>query len=226
MVNLDKINQADLWYVIGYIVTDGYLSIDGRHINITSKDRGHLYKIRNTLQLQNKIGRKARSTEKIKRYSQLEFGDVNFYKYLNKIGITTRKSLTLGSLKINGEYFSDFFRGVVDGDGNISTWIHRTNRINQWCLRIYSASFSFIEWLNKKIENYFGVKGRLYFKKAVNKNNPIYLLKFGKISACKILKQIYYKDCLSLERKYLLAQQCLQEMGKNGKLNPWAQVLE
>ena len=29
MIDLDKIKPADLWYVIGYIATDGSLSIDG-----------------------------------------------------------------------------------------------------------------------------------------------------------------------------------------------------
>ncbi len=71
MINLNKIKPTDLWYVIGYIATDGYLSTDGRHINITSN--------------------------------------------------------------------TDFLRGVIDGDGNISTWIHRTNHNRQWCLRIYST---------------------------------------------------------------------------------------
>lgn len=139
MVDLAKVKESDLWYVIGYIATDGYLSIDKRHINITSKDREHLYLIRNALLLKNKIGRKARSYKKEKKYSQLQFGDVHFYKYLLELGLSTQKSLTLSALKINENFFFDFLRGVIDGDGNISSWTHRTNYNQQWCLRIYSA---------------------------------------------------------------------------------------
>lgn len=214
MVDINKIKPSDLWYVVGYIATDGYLSIDGRHINITSKDRDHLYKIRVALKLENVIGRKSRGYSKEKNFSQLQFGDVRFYRFLLKLGLTSRKSLTIGSLRIDDNFFVDFLRGVIDGDGNISTWIHRTNRHHQWCLRIYSASKVFIEWLNNRIYQEFSEKGRLYSKKARDRANLIYILKFGKLSASRILKKIYYNGSLSLERKQLQAQLCLQEAAK------------
>ena len=185
MININRIESADLWYVVGYIATDGYLSIDGRHINITSKDRDHLYKIRSALKLDNKIGRKSRVAHDEKRFSQLQFGDVKFYRFLKGLGLVSRKSLTLGPLNIDDKFFKDFFRGVIDGDGNISTWIHRTNHNRQWCLRIYSASKVFIEWLNNRVNQEFGIKGRLYSKKDKDRDNFIYLLKFGKLSALK-----------------------------------------
>lgn len=210
MVDLGKIKSSDLWYVIGYITTDGYLSTDNRHINITSKDRKHLYSIKEALLLKNRIGRKTRGYEKEKRYSQLQFGDVIFYRYLETIGLSSRKSLTLGSINLNEEFFMDFLRGVIDGDGNISTWIHRTNNHQQWCLRIFSASPVFIKWLNNKIKEKFGLEGKLYIRVGKNRVNPIYILKFGKIAATKILKIVYYPDCLSLQRKFLKAQLCLQ----------------
>jgi len=218
VININRIESADLWYVVGYIATDGYLSIDGRHINITSKDRDHLYKIRSALKLDNKIGRKSRVAHDEKRFSQLQFGDVKFYRFLKGLGLVSRKSLTLGPLNIDDKFFKDFFRGVIDGDGNISTWIHRTNHNRQWCLRIYSASKVFIEWLNNRVNQEFGIKGRLYSKKDKDRDNFIYLLKFGKLSALKILKRIYYDKSLFLERKFLQAQLCLQEGQKNGKL--------
>lgn len=66
MINIKSIRPSDLWYVIGYIATDGSLSIDRRHINVTSKDRNHLYKIRTALNLENVIGRKSREGSKKK----------------------------------------------------------------------------------------------------------------------------------------------------------------
>ncbi len=210
MINLNKIKPTDLWYVIGYIATDGYLSTDGRHINITSKDREHLYLIRKALHLRNKIGRKARGYEREKKYSQLQFGDINFYKYLESLGFSTKKSLVIGALNLENNYFTDFLRGIIDGDGNISTWIHKTNRNRQWCLRIFSASPIFIGWLNDRIEQNFNIKGRLYSRKLRNRDNTHYILKFGVINAKRILRIIYYCKCLSLERKFLQAQLCLQ----------------
>lgn len=214
MIDLNKVSSANLWYVIGYIATDGNLSIDGRHINITSKDRDHLYLIRKALFLKNKVGRKARKRGGEKEYSHLAFGDVKFFKYLKEIGITPKKSLTLGPFNIKREFFVDFLRGIIDGDGNISTWIHRTNLNRQWCLRIFSASFLFIQWLNKSIESNFEVEGKLYFEKRIEKKNGHYVLKYGKKAAMQILKIVYYPKCLSLERKYTQAQFCLQHSAK------------
>ena len=181
-----------------------------RHINITSRDREHLYVIRNALLIKNKVGRKTRSKSETKKYSQISFGDVVFYKHLVSLGITPRKSLTLGKITIDKIFFNDFLRGVIDGDGNISTWIHRTNNHRQWTLRIFSASPIFINWLNEAIEEEFNIRGRLYSRKRKDRNNSTYTLKFGKIDATKILQRIYYPSCLSLERKFLKAQLCLQ----------------
>ena len=218
MIDLNKVRLSDLWYVIGYIATDGYLSVDGRHINITSKDRDHLYLIREALFLTNKIGKKARAKGRKKEYSQLQFGDVAFFRYLVALGLTPHKSLTLGPLNISNVFFSDFLRGVIDGDGNISTWIHRTNRNRQWCLRIFSASEAFIKWLNKGIADYFGIEGKLYFEKRTERKNGHFVLKYGKKSAIEILGKLYYEEALSLKRKHQKAKLCLQVESKSGKL--------
>lgn len=212
MIDINSVKPSNLWYVIGLITADGCLSNDKRHINITSKDREHLHSVKKALYLDNQIGRKTRSKERDKRYSHLQFGDVRFYKYLLSLGITPRKSLTIGRINVDDEYFVDFLRGVIDGDGNISTWVHRTNRNHQWCFRIFSASFTFIEWLNEKIQNKFGVQGRLYSRKEKGKTNLIHILKFGKISASVILEQTYYPGSLSLMRKMTRVQLCLQQV--------------
>ncbi len=229
MVDLAKVRESDLWYIIGYIATDGHLSVDGRHINITSKDREHLYLIRNALFLESKIGSKARSFFKEKLYSHLQFSDVKFYRYLLTLGLTPKKSLTLGPLDIDENHFFDFLRGVIDGDGNISTWIHKSNNNRQWCMRIFSSSLEFILWINSKIEINLGLKGRVYSRncKMTKKHpNPEYTIKFGKKAAAMIIHNIYYSNCLSLERKRLLAKLCLQSEAKDVKLSSNAQVLE
>ena len=51
---------------------------------------------------------------------------------LSAIGLTPRKSLTIGALKVPLGGFGDFFRGVIDGDGNIRHWLHPTNGRQQW----------------------------------------------------------------------------------------------
>lgn len=86
MINLETIKPESLWYFIGYMATDGHLCKDGRHLNITSKDRSHLFKIKKALGLSTKVGLKSNGTNSTKKYSQIQFGDVRFYKYLLSIG--------------------------------------------------------------------------------------------------------------------------------------------
>ena len=209
MVDFKNIKQEHLWYVVGLIVTDGNLSRDGRHINITSKDREYLFLIRDALGLSNSIGRKASGSVNEKRYSILQFSDVIFYEYLTSIGLFPKKSLTLGEIAVPREYFPDFFRGVIDGDGCISTWVHRTNGYQQWSLFIVSGAPIFISWLKLEAESYFKVKGRLYTSLNKGKKNFINRLKFGKLATKVIINQTYYEGSLCLERKNLKSKQCL-----------------
>lgn len=201
MVDLKRIKPQYLWYVIGLIATDGCLSKDGRHICITSKDGEYLNSVKKALGLKIKIGKKAREKTAVKKYFILQFSDVSFYDFLLDIGLTPCKSLTMGEIKINKRYFIDFLRGVIDGDGHINTWINNKNAYRQWSLRIASAAPVFIEWLKEEVENYFQVRGKLYCYLHKGKKNNIYTLKFGKLAAKVITKNIYYKNSLCLNRK-------------------------
>jgi hypothetical protein len=191
LIDLKQINTGILWYVVGYIVADGSLSIDKRHINITSKDQNHLIKIREALGLKIRVGEKFRSSDKTKTYFQLQIGDVRFYRYLESVGITPNKSLTIQKVAINKQFFNDFLRGIIDGDGNISTWIHRTNGHRQWSLRIFSGSLNFLLWLNQEIESAFYFSGKIHTRVEFGKKNPIYILKFGKRKAKSIFEKSY-----------------------------------
>jgi hypothetical protein len=47
------------------------------------------------------------------------------YDALLTIGLTPAKSLTLGPLAIPDDYFPDFFRGCIDGDGSVLVYTDR-----------------------------------------------------------------------------------------------------
>lgn len=207
MVDLNSIKQSDFWYFIGLLVTDGNLSNDGRHINLTSKDIDHLEKLKSVLGLHSKLTLKARGGRLAeKKYGFLQFSDVALYKYLLSIGLSQKKSLTIGAVKVPRPYFTDFLRGIIDGDGSIRRWIHASNAHEQWSLSVVSGSRLFLEWLNVEINAVLGITARLHVSKA-----GLYLLKFGKMKAQKIMKACYYKGALALERKAVLAGVCLQD---------------
>ncbi|MDD4980438.1 MAG: LAGLIDADG family homing endonuclease [Candidatus Omnitrophica bacterium] len=197
-----KIEGSNLWYLVGLIATDGCLCPDGRHIDITSKDSQFLQAIKDATGLKNKIGIKYNS--KNQRCFHIQVGNKNLYNFLLSIGLTQNKSLTLGALEIPNQYFVDFLRGVIDGDGCIRRWVHPTNKGEQWSLRIYSGSEEFVHWLSDTIAGLLEVFGKIH-----NSRNNFWVLKYGKMAAREIAKQCYYKHCFGLERKINLAQQCL-----------------
>ncbi len=198
-----KIKGANLWYLVGLITSDGCLSRDGRHIDVTSKECDFLLKIKARFGLSNKIGIKYNSLKQKNFHIQLS--NKNFYDFLLSIGLKPSKSLTLKALTIPSYYFSDFLRGLIDGDGCIRRWVHPSNKREQWSLRIYSGSKDFLEWLSEKIKINFNILGKLH----KNENrNTVYVLKFGKMAAREITKRCYYANCFGLDRKIKLANEC------------------
>src|SRR3989338_7561152 len=92
-------------YAIGLIVTDGNLSKDGRHIIFVSKDKQQISTFKECLGLRNKIGRRASGFTGEKIYYHVQFGDVLLYRWLLSIGLTPKKSRTIGAIKIPNRYF-------------------------------------------------------------------------------------------------------------------------
>jgi hypothetical protein len=193
---------ASLAYVIGIIASDGSLSLDGRHIDITSKDLQLLETVRGILAIENKIGRKGRGGSQQKNYFRLQFGNVKFYKFLLQIGLTPAKSLTLGKLDIPTEYFMDFFRGCIDGDGNISITNHPESNELQLRIRLTSGSEQFVSWIRETVTKITGIEGGWIHTSPTG----IYTLCFGKADSIVLINLMYRYNVPCLERKYLLAQ--------------------
>lgn len=186
-------------YAIGLLATDGNLSKDGRHINMTSKDEQLILMFKDCLKLGNKVGMKARGGEKEKKYFVIQFGDITFYEFLMGIGLTPAKSKTLGQLSIPQEYFWDFLRGCIDGDGTIGVFKHPESIQPQLRVRLYSASLKFITWLKEEISELSDLEGG-WIEDSI-KSSRVYKLSFGKQDSIKLLRLIYNQDCC-LSRKY------------------------
>jgi hypothetical protein len=101
--------SSDFAYAVGFIASDGNLSSDRRHINLTSKDEEIIKIFKRCLSLTNNVGLKGRGGNPLKIYYFLQFGDRIFYDFLLSIGLMPAKSKVLGEIKIPKEYFADFF---------------------------------------------------------------------------------------------------------------------
>ncbi len=208
--------SANLSYVVGLITTDGNLSSDKRHISITSTDKQLLRTVLTCLGKKNTISKNPPGAIFKKQAYRIQIGDVNLYDWLLSIGLFPNKSLTLGGLKVDLNFFPDFLRGHLDGDGSI---IHYKDRYNTKIKETYvydrlfvyfgSASKKHIEWLRNNIYLLKGPRGSLNSvqSKTQKGKSTIFRLKYSTKEAKIILNWIYYKPRLPcLQRKYKIAQ--------------------
>lgn len=190
--------SPDLAYAVGLLATDGGLSIDGRHIDFTSKDLDLVETLRKCLGLQVRIAEKSSGIASNNKCYHVQFGDVLFYRWLMSIGITPRKSKTIGSLKIPSPLFFDFLRGSFDGDGTVySYWDSRWHSSFMFYISFASASRCHLEWLNNCIYQYAGVRGRVALAARC------FMLRFAKHGSLQLFHKMYYSnDAPKLERKF------------------------
>jgi hypothetical protein len=195
---VDTTWRPELAYAIGLIATDGCLSKDGLLVDLTSKDREQLLNFSRCLEVSFNIGNKWNSMGD--KYLRIQFKNRIFYDFLLSIGLTPRKSLTMGKLSIPDEYFFDFLRGCLDGDGCFySYWDPRWRSSHMFYLEFVSASIKHIEWLRKTLKDVLNVNGHV----VSDGRKRAHQLKYAKKEALVIIKKMYYNPkvvCLSRKK--------------------------
>lgn len=208
--------SAEFAYAVGLLTTDGSLSIDGRHINLTSKDIDQIKTFARILGLQNKIGLKSSTYNPKGTYYQIQFGNVELYKFLLSIGLTPNKTNILGRLKIPDKFFADFLRGHLDGDGcTYSYWDKRWKNSFMLYTEFISASKGHLVWIEETIKRLYGISGKITAYR-------IYHLKYAKKSSCEIIKVMYYRSdipCLKRKRSKIVA--ALDIIAKQAGMLEW-----
>jgi len=190
--------SSDFAYAIGLLASDGYLNKDRRHIGISSKEREMMLNLRSALCVQNKIRRSARGGEREKRYFQMYFGDTNFYRFLESIGVGPAKSKTIQNVRVPESYVADFLRGLFDGDGSFYTfWDRRWPQSFGYQIAFYSASRPFLERLERKLGVMYRVQG--FFVPG----DGVCGIRYLKGSTRTLFQRMYHRDdLLYLDRKY------------------------
>jgi hypothetical protein len=196
--------NENIAYAVGLLVTDGSLSIDGRHIDLTSKDVEQLKNFMRCIGIVSKIGvKKSMRTDGI--IHRVQFSDVTLYQFLMSIGLTPNKTKTLGSVKVPDKYFFDFLRGLHDGDGSFYSYKDPRWKCSlMFYLVFVSASVEHIHWLQESISYRLGVKGHM------TKGKGVIQLRYAKAESKKIIAKMYYgTDVVCLSRKKLKIQRVL-----------------
>jgi hypothetical protein len=197
----------NLAYAIGLIATDGCLSNDGLLIDLTSKDREQLLNFSKCVGVDFKIGSKKNGNGN--KCLRIQFKNRIFYDFLLSIGLTPRKSLIMGKLKIPKKYFFDFLRGCFDGDGCFySYWDPRWRSSFMFYLTFTSGSYAHILWLREEIYKRLSIKGHISKSK---RKGSIYNLRYAKKEALEVIKKMYYTPrVVCLSRKKLKIEKALE----------------
>lgn len=200
--------SAKMAYVVGLIATDGCLITGRRKINFKSCDRDLVVTYLGLLGRSNRVREQRKRAGNVAYFA--EFYDARLYEWLRQVGLTPRKSLTLGGLRVPDEYVVPLVRGLLDGDGSIANFVH-TPTARKYPLYRYerlwtffnSASRTHIEWLQARIRASLALRGRIEELHRNDRHNPIYRLKFGNRDSRVLLATLYADDrAPRLERKW------------------------
>jgi hypothetical protein len=206
--------STNLAYAIGLIATDGCLSGDGLLVDLTSKDKEQLENYLLCLNTKLKIGKKYNGIGG--EAFRVQFKNRIFYDFLLSIGLTQRKSLTMGKLNIPEKYFFNFLRGCFDGDGcTYSYWDPRWRSSYMFYISFASGSKKFVSWLQDEIYKRLKIKNHMSIHKKKEGKNPYYQLKYSKYSAIKLIKEMYKgKNKICLKRKRLKINESFSIIGE------------
>ncbi len=151
----------DLAYAVGLFTADGHLSKSSNEILMTSSEIEVLDLFAGCLQLDTDLEphEKKVSGNQKPAYA-LYFSDLDFRAFLERIGLTPAKSLTIGPLDVPDDVFADFARGCWDGDG---CWhICRSTPPYEYLYSdLCSCGPDFLQWMQVTIERFTGLPGCL-----------------------------------------------------------------
>lgn len=155
-----------------------------------------------------KVGAKIRQRQRLQwgamRTSyEVSFSSVRLARWFQDIGITPRKSRTLGALQVPGDYLVDTIRGLLDGDGSLARFTDGRGR-HCFSVAFNSASRAHLVWLSDSIRREVGVRGSLssrWIEGGVNRN-PMHVLRY---EASRLICGYLYRDDTAprLERKWI-----------------------
>ena len=183
-------------WLLGFIAADGcvYQNKNEIKIGLSSVDREILEKIKEELQIENKIC--DYETNNGFLVSELRWTCAEHKQKLFEYGIIPNKTFCLGlPLKLKKEYYIDYIRGYFDGDGSINL-IQNGNAL-RW--QICSATSEILNWIVNFFHEEYGIS-KVNIQEWKRKHS-LYSIQYS-TNATKQIYKILYNGNLCLERKY------------------------
>lgn len=213
--NLDIFNKEDdiSYYLLGVFITDGCVYRNNPTTyacQLSSCDESWLNNIKNI------IGTNLKLHKFRENYYGIRICQNNIAQWFINHGCLPKKTYNVEVPDIPDLYLKDFFRGCIDGDGSLGTYI--SNNIVKRVCSLISASKKFLLQLQSKLSalNIYGhiinrgKNSNIVNGKLIKATVDSYCLSFYGINCYKLLKLIYYDNHrLSLTRKYQLAKEII-----------------
>lgn len=199
-----SIDSKEKTYILGLVVSDGYVDENWNKLNFTSKDIELVKIFKRELKSGHKLATynvfDKRTNKHYKRYS-LQISSKEIVNDLNKMDINRNKSFNCSLPIIPDKLMWHFIRGVFDGDGTI----YQNKKIKTGRLRFgIVGSEKLLCDINKffKRNEIFNVYSRE--TKYGDSTGKLIRLDCSKFSDLKLLKDKMYEDStgLRLTRKY------------------------
>ena len=201
--DLFRVDSAEKFYLIGFILADGYIGKDltRLEIGLAEKDAAHLELIKNLICPSKSLKYK----EKQKAY-RITFDNKNIVKEVMKYVSNREKSKSLlFPYNIPDQYLLDFIRGYSDGDGNIS--VKRGQQKVKGEIKYYYGlryrilgQKDFLNGLQFNLQRLGLAKNSVNIHPKGEEN--VWYIVYGFAVANRILGALYHNATLRLDRKY------------------------
>jgi hypothetical protein len=206
----------EMAYIVGLTATDGCLITGRRVINFKSEDRQLVETYLGVLGRTNRI-RKEKTHKPGGVVYTTQFGDSQLYEWFRSVGLTPRKSLTLGAIGGPDKFIVPLARGLMDGDGGIANFVgtptvatYPNYRYERLIVSFNSASREHLEWLRGRLWEVIPESGSLNVLRRKHRRD-MFRLQYGKHASIKLL-HLFYADPKSprLIRKWQIWNAYLQ----------------
>ncbi|WP_324610803.1 LAGLIDADG family homing endonuclease [Streptomyces acidiscabies] len=191
-------------YMFGFLQADGHLRQTSRQrgrlaVELNARDIGLLHKFQKLTPYYSSITERTRSTNFAQTHTSAIWSlcSLEARTTLNELGLPYgRKSTTIAPP--NGRYqHRDYLRGLIDADGSVGFTSQGFPFVS-----LATASTAIASHLRDYARDVTGAERTL----KRNARDNIYNILYTKENAQKLAADLYYPDCLSLERKRASAE--------------------
>lgn len=191
--SLESIDSIEKAYFIGLMLTDGYINFNRGYLSLELTDKDAMTYISKYIQCGIYTINPKEDNHKVK-YRIVIYGK-ELVEQCRRFGFVENKTYNMKNLnlfKSEEKYLSHIIRGIIDGDG----WISSDGKE----FFIVSASNDFIVWCKQALENLGCEDLKINFIK--NDNNGIYSIRSRKKINIEVLKKKVYTTKYGMIRKY------------------------